>query len=52
MKTVVVAEPYQVALDGVVHGPGETVDVPDEVAERWHANGWIEKPKAKAAAKK
>ena len=53
MTTVVVSDPYQVALNGTVYGPGSTVeDVPDEVAAEWHANGWVEKPEPKKAAKK
>jgi hypothetical protein len=50
MATVVtVIPPFQVSHDGTVYGPGEKAEVPDAVAERWQAHGWVEK---KAPAKK
>jgi hypothetical protein len=40
---VTVAEPFQVVHDGIAYGPGETVEVPDEVAGGWIARGWAKK---------
>jgi hypothetical protein len=52
MATVVtVIPPFQVCHDGTVYGPGETAEVPDAVAARWQAHGWVEQQK-KAPAKK
>lgn len=36
--------PHQVVHDGVVVRPGESADVPDDVARNWYARGWIERP--------
>jgi hypothetical protein len=39
------AEPgvgFRVVHDGIAYLPGETADVPDEVAREWAASGWIE----------
>jgi hypothetical protein len=38
----------RVVHGGVAHSPGETVDVPEEVARDWAASGWIEPPKFKS----
>ncbi len=49
-----VVAPYQVCDAGVVYGPGVLVDVPDDLAQRWIAAGWVElvppKPSATPAA--
>lgn len=50
MTTVVVVEPYQVNLKGTVYPPGSVVEVPDEVAKEWYANGWA-KPEPKKPTK-
>lgn len=39
---VKVSPPFQVNHDGKTYGPGETVAVPDELAERWITAGWVE----------
>ncbi len=35
-----VVHPYQVAHHGQVFGPGETAQVPEDVAARWITCGW------------
>jgi hypothetical protein len=37
--TVVVRAPFQVTHDGFDYGPGETAEVPTEVAEDWEKRG-------------
>jgi hypothetical protein len=44
---VKVLQPFQVANDGVVYGPGESADVPDHVAREWIASGWCSEVKPK-----
>jgi hypothetical protein len=38
---VIVVGNYQVYFEGVVYGPGETVAVPPELADRWQLCGWV-----------
>jgi hypothetical protein len=39
---VIVAEPYMITLDGVTHGPGDQLDLPDnELTARWVTVGWV-----------
>jgi hypothetical protein len=38
---VVVNPPYQVAHHGQVFGPGETAQVPEDVAAHWVTCGWV-----------
>ena len=52
MTAVVVLPPFVVFHDGNRHEPGETVEVPDEVARDWCTSGWAEKPPAKAPTKR
>ena len=52
MTAVVVRAPFVVFHDGNRHEPGETVEVPDEVARDWYAHGWAKKPPAKAPTKR
>jgi hypothetical protein len=39
-----------VGLDAVVYGPGQTADVPDELAQTWITAGWVSEAKATKAA--
>jgi len=39
--TVTVTEPFQVCLDGVVHLPGDAVEVPQALADEWRQAGWV-----------
>jgi hypothetical protein len=41
LTTVVVSEPFQVAHQGVVYGPGDRGIVPATVAASWALNGWV-----------
>jgi hypothetical protein len=52
MKRVRVIPPQQVSLDGTVFGPGETVEVPDDVAASWVNAGWAEAATSKSAPRK
>jgi hypothetical protein len=57
MTAVTVNPPYQVVHQETVYGPGQTADVPPEVADKWLAAGWVsvaqpEKPATKAAPTK
>jgi hypothetical protein len=53
MTTVTVNTPYQVVHDETVYTPGQTVDVPPDVAHTWLVAGWVTEAKAaKAAAPK
>jgi hypothetical protein len=36
-----VAAPFRIAHAGVAYSPGDTADVPDDVARRWLASGWV-----------
>jgi hypothetical protein len=38
---VVVNPPFQVVDHGQVFGPGETAQVPEDVAAQWIACGWV-----------
>jgi hypothetical protein len=38
---VVVTPPYQVAHHGIVFRPGETAQVPEDVAAHWITCGWV-----------
>jgi hypothetical protein len=49
--TVVVIPPFQCVHRGTVYGPGDTAEVPDEVAREWIAHGWAE-GQAKAPPRK
>ena len=42
LVTVKAVHPYQISYEGKVAGPGETLDVPPELAERWAATGLVE----------
>jgi hypothetical protein len=37
---VVVTPPYQAVHHGIVFGPGETAEVPEDVAAFWITCGW------------
>jgi hypothetical protein len=50
MTAVTVNAPYQVVHDETVHGPGQTVDVPQDVADKWLEAGWVSEAKATKAA--
>ncbi len=39
LVTVTPVHPFQVGYAGVVVGPGESIDVPAEVAAQWIASG-------------
>jgi hypothetical protein len=52
MTTVSVNTPYQVVHGGVVYGPGQTVDVPPEVAQTWIDAGWVSETTAEKRATK
>jgi hypothetical protein len=41
MTTVTVNAPYQVVHDATVYGPGQTADVPREVADKWIDASWV-----------
>jgi hypothetical protein len=41
MTTVSVNTPYQVVHDRTVYGPGQTADVPPEIAQTWINAGWV-----------
>jgi hypothetical protein len=48
-----VQAPYQVHHDGVTYGPGETLDLSDEIGTQWAQAGYVTtattaKPPAKA----
>jgi hypothetical protein len=38
---VTVNHPYQVAHHGQTFGPGETAQVPEDIAEHWITCGWV-----------
>jgi hypothetical protein len=38
---VVVTAPYQVCHDGIVYGPNEVAEVPENAAAHWLTNGWV-----------
>jgi hypothetical protein len=42
LTAVVVAAPFQVSHDGVIHRPGDTAKVPKYVAEYWIGHGWVQ----------
>jgi hypothetical protein len=46
MTAVSVNAPFQVVHEGVVYAPGDTADVPDDLATTWLAAGWVTKAKA------
>jgi hypothetical protein len=50
MATVTVTAPYQVVHDAVVYVPGQTVDVPDDLAQTWITAGWVSQTKTTKAA--
>ena len=50
MTTVSVNTPFQVVHDATVYGPGQTVDVPPDVADKWIEAGWVSEAKATKAA--
>ena len=41
MATVTVNAPFQVVHDETVYVPGQTADVPDDVAQTWITAGWV-----------
>jgi hypothetical protein len=50
MTTVSVNTPYQVVHEETVYTPGQTLDVPPEVADKWIEAGWVSEAKATKAA--
>jgi hypothetical protein len=48
MTTVSVNTPFQVVHEETVYGPGQTVDVPQEVADKWIEAGWVSVAKERA----
>jgi hypothetical protein len=50
MTTVSVNTPYQVVHDRTVYGPGQTADVPADVADKWITAGWVSEAKTTKAA--
>ena len=42
--------PYQVVHDETVYTPGQTVDVPQDVADKWIQAGWVSEAKATKTA--
>jgi hypothetical protein len=52
MTTVSVTSPFQVVHDATVHGPGQTVDVPPEIADKWIDAGWVSDAKPERGATK
>jgi hypothetical protein len=45
MTAVSVNTPYQVVHEGTVYGPGQTADVPEEIAHKWIEAGWVSEAK-------
>lgn len=41
LRRVTVSTPYQVVHDGQVFTPGQTAEVPAEIAAEWVAAGWV-----------
>jgi hypothetical protein len=39
--SVVVTPPYQTVHDGIVYGPNEIAEVPEDVAAHWITCGWV-----------
>jgi hypothetical protein len=39
--TVAAVHPYQIGFGGVVVGPGESLTVPVDLAEKWLASGLV-----------
>ena len=50
MTAVTVNTPYQVVHEETVYGPGQTADVPDDVAQTWITAGWVSEAKTTKAA--
>jgi hypothetical protein len=50
MATVSVNTPYQVVHEEIIYTPGQTVDVPQDVADTWIQAGWVSEAKATKAA--
>ena len=50
ITTVSVDTLYQVVHDATVYGPGQTADVPQDVAQTWIDAGWVSEPKVTKAA--
>jgi Phage capsid family len=49
---VKVLQPFQASHEGTIYRPGDTADVPDQVAAHWRSSGWVEEvgvPKRKPA---
>jgi hypothetical protein len=42
---VVVVQPYKVTHNGTDYRPGDTAEVPESVAQKWIANGWVHEHK-------
>ena len=53
MAHIKVTQPHQVVYGGTVYGPGETAEVPTELAADWIAAGWATtvRPPAKKTTK-
>jgi hypothetical protein len=41
MTTVSVNTPFQVVHEETIYTPGQTVDVPQDVADKWIEAGWV-----------
>jgi hypothetical protein len=50
MTVVSVTAPFQVVHEETVYTPGQTVDVPQEVADKWIEAGWVSEAKTTKAA--
>jgi hypothetical protein len=52
MTTVSVNAPFQVVHEETVYTPGQTVDVPADVADKWLEAGWVSVAKPEKGATK
>ena len=52
MTTVSVLAPYQVVHDATVYTPGQTADVPEDIAHKWIDAGWVSEAKPEKRATK
>jgi hypothetical protein len=48
MTTVTVNAPFQVVHDETIYEPGQTADVPQDVADKWLEAGWVSEAKERA----
>jgi hypothetical protein len=49
---VKVLQPFQVSHEGVIHRPGETAEVPDELGAHWLRSGWVEQVGASSSSRR